>query len=170
MSRGGNVARSGAAVGGFIFLLPRAAMERQEIDLVLDRRARFRASWQHCAAMVDRSVHDVRMACDPDYAKAHRMQACEGSATTGLEKLASQEIQVLDMLAQFAAGARQGWRDSCAANATELARAVGIAVNAMGKVLAQLEAKGLIIWRGRSDVRQWRLSAAGQRLVEGAVH
>ncbi|MBQ1542771.1 MAG: hypothetical protein IIZ63_12270 [Caulobacteraceae bacterium] len=41
-----------------------------EIAFVTEKR-RLRASWDACAAMLDRSVHDLRLACDPSYARLH---------------------------------------------------------------------------------------------------
>lgn len=54
---------------------PTATRERLtagEIAYVEDRRRSVRASWQACATIISRPVHDVRMACDADYARAYR--------------------------------------------------------------------------------------------------
>lgn len=163
---GGQVSRSGQALAGFVFVLPRASMERHEIDLVLDRRARFRASWQDCAAMVDRAVHDVRMACDPAYAAENKPRVIVAAPASALKDLTPVEARVLDMLGQFAAWAREGQRDGFRASATELAHALGLGANTVGKALMVMEQRGLTDWRGRSEARQWSLSPAGRRLVE----
>lgn len=166
---GGQVSRSGQALAGFVFVLPRAAMERHEIDLVLDRRSRFRASWQACAEMVDRSVHDVRMACDPAYASENKPRVIAATPVSTLKDLTPIEARVLDMLGQFSAWARGGQRQSFSATVTELAHALGMGVKAASAALVAMEQRGLTDWRGRPDIRQWRLTPTGHTLV-GAVH
>lgn len=43
---------------------------KEERDFVRKQRRLYRSSWQDCAVMIDRSIHDTRMACDPDYGPA----------------------------------------------------------------------------------------------------
>ena len=71
MGFGGGRSLSVAVNGqGSQVIARRASIAADEMDYVQDRRRRFRASWQDCAIMVGRAVHDVRLACDPPYAQA----------------------------------------------------------------------------------------------------
>lgn len=171
MSRGGNVARSGSGLSGFVFVLPRASMERHERELVLDRRARFRASWQDCAAMVDRSVHDVRMACDPDYRPdgepvrglpvAETKRAILGVATPHAKVLMGLSLALKRR-------ARSAGAKDISVTAEDVVRMVdGLAINSVGNYLGRLQVVGMVRASGgnHSGQRLWRMTPMGEAEV-----
>jgi hypothetical protein len=71
MNHGGAILAVALNGNGAYAVSWRDRLSNHEVQYVRERRQAVRASWQDCARMVDRPVHDVRMACDPDYAKAH---------------------------------------------------------------------------------------------------
>ena len=138
-----------------------------EIAYVLDRRAACRASWQACAEMVQRSIHDVRMACDPDYAKAHAVPRIVAQIRVPLRAFDEIELRVLNALAsvwQGDIGDRKGWRAEIAGGA--LAEWLGISRNKVGSLLPPLEQRGLVLARRLPTGRMaWRLSREGVAML-----
>jgi hypothetical protein len=158
-----------AQVGG-CDMPARAARDRltaSEISYVLGRREACRASWQACGEMVRRSVHDVRMACDPDYAKAHADTVAFEQPRVRLRDFGEVELRLLNVLAcvwQGEVDDRRGWRAEIAVKA--LAEWVGVGANKVGALLGPLEQRGLVHSRRLPTGRMaWRLSREGVALL-----
>lgn len=175
MARGGAAKVVETACGPLsdVGVLPRARMGRYEIELVQQKRRACRASWQDCANMVGRSVHDVRVACDPAYAGDEMVPARGplGAPAIKLKDLTHVEALALNGLAEFEAEVVVGDRKSKEVTTTELARAIRAGTNSTGTALNQLEQRGLVRSRRTSDSHRLScLTLEGSRLVEGRAH
>lgn len=174
MSRGGNVARSGSGLSGFVFVLPRASMERHERELVMDRRTRFRASWQDCAAMVDRSVHDVRVACDPDYRpggeEVRSLPVAQPSRAILGAGSPHAKVMIGLSLALKRRARGSGVKDATVTAEDVAAMVDGLALNSVGNYLGRLQVLGMVRASGgnHSGQRLWRLTPMGE--IEVATH
>jgi hypothetical protein len=174
MARGGNAARTVGSMNGMATefgVLPRARMEGYEIQMVERQRAQHRASWQACAHMVGRSVHDVRLACDPNYAGDELMTRRPVSAPlVALKDLDDTEARVLAMLGTFEDWAAAGQRDRKAVTTTELAMSLGFGANTAGRCLSALEQRGLVHALNNGHGRRMSsLTRRGHKVLEGAA-
>ncbi|WP_181242652.1 hypothetical protein [Caulobacter vibrioides] len=146
-------------------MLPRSRIERYEMDMVRERRRTVRASWQACAEMVGRSVHDVRLACDPDYrpdfvapvVSAPRLRLRD------LDDVSKFVLSVLHEAEQDYQSDRRKQRDVAVA---ELMQRLRVGGNKVGKLLPVLETRGVVVSRRLNTGRfAWRLSPMGRELV-----
>lgn len=162
---GGHTARSGSALSGFVFVLPRATMDRQEIEQVYRKRREVRASWQACAEMVGRSVHDVRLACDPNY-RPEGMVEARIEAGLRSRDFDAHELMILEALGEVEQSYQAGDRRHRDASVTEVCERLDMGANKVGGALPQLEQRGAVTSRRLPTGRRaWRLSAAGRDLV-----
>lgn len=170
MARGGAAQAVQTACGPLsdVGVLPRARMGRYEIELVQQKRRSCRASWQDCANMVGRAVHDVRLACDPDYAAAYSMPRI--AEKSPLVELLDLELRALSSLADFEVRYRSGERSSRGVTTTELAKSLGVGGNVVGRAITRLEIMALVTSRRADDGRRLtHLAPAGAELVEGGA-
>jgi hypothetical protein len=146
-------------------VLPRCRIERYEMDMVRERRRTVRASWQACADMVGRSVHDVRLACDPDYQPDFVAPAAPKPRLRmrDLDEVSLRLLQALAEADQAYMADRRKQRD---AGVTELVVRLGCGANKVGKLLSALENRGVVVSRRLNTGRfAWRLSPMGRDLV-----
>lgn len=140
---------------------PISAQERAFID---QQRASVRASWQACAAMVDRNVHDVRMVCDPDYAGRG---AAGGEARVIGDAPKPQPRVALspggDTLRALSEGAR---------TAKDIADRRAVAPAAVATALNRYLDKAWVsrsVGPGTGAPFQWRLTVAGEKALSGMI-
>lgn len=167
MARGGQTASVLRTAGGMISdvgVLPRCRMERHEMNLVQERRRTVRASWQACAQMVGRSVHDVRLACDPDY---HPDMVAEVvKPRLRLRDFDEASLRLLNALAEFGQAYDANERRQRDVTISELVVRLGVGANKVGATLPELEKRGVVVSRQLPSRRfAWRLTAAGRELV-----
>lgn len=140
-------------------------MGRYEIEQVEGFRERFRASWQACAQMVGRSVHDVRLACDPDY---QPLGDCGAAAKPRLRLRDFDEtsLRILGALSEFGQAYAAGARDVRDATVTDIRQRLDLGANKVGALLPELERRDVVVSRRLPTGRfGWRLSTLGRDLV-----
>lgn len=145
-------------------VLPRERMSRYEIDMVRDRRTRFRAGWQTCANIVGRSVHDVRVACDPDYTDGDTTSLVAVSKPQ-LKEFSDLQLRILDLMAKRAAQTGR-WR-LLDMTPTLVASELAVGRNVVGRDLRDLGAKGLLMQRRIRERVAWSFTITGKAFVEG---
>lgn len=168
MARAG-AARAVATMCGVVTDLgvsPRERLGRYEIERVMEWRKRFRASWQDCAKMLERSEHDVRVVCDPTYSAepvGEDPAACAGTHKAVLDS-GSRRARVLCGLAL--ALARAGGRDPIS-TAEAVAALVGLKPIPVGQLLGRMQVLGLTqhIQAYTNAPRLWRLTERGKAEV-----
>ncbi len=143
-----------------------------EISYVMGRRAACRASWQACSEMVQRSVHDVRMACDPEYAKAFaapeavarvaEVASVKRSTLANTDAAAGRVLKALGSLARKFPS-RMGADDTPRITAAAVASSMGVTASWVGQRLRRLNMLGLVTCDHPSgdQVRMWAVSARG---------
>lgn len=167
MSRGGHTASALRTAGGALSdvgVLPRSRIERYEMDMVRERRRTVRASWQACAEMVGRSVHDVRLACDPDYRPD--FAASVSKPRLRMRDLDDASLRVLNLLAEADQDHRANRRKLPDVAISELVTRLAVGSNKIGRLLPGLESRGVVVSRRlRTGRFAWRLSPMGRELV-----
>jgi hypothetical protein len=165
MAMGGQTSRSGSRLNGHdvdFGIAPRGRMERYEVELVNQQRARYRASWQACAANVGRSVHDVRKACDPTY----RPEVDFGQPTPPPPKrrmlLQPGSPHARALVGLSLALKRVSGRTTAPAASVVLVVS-GMSVNSIGMLLGRLQTIGLVVAAATNHEGQcmWSLTPMG---------
>ena len=163
---GGTLAGMGFGADPAPFAARHRGLDAHEIAVVLAKRE-LRASWDACARMVGRPVHDVRLACDADYRLEHAppspatdeaatppVKSARGGGWTAPVRMAEPgqvepfSIQCAVLLA-IAAGCGRG---------TEIGRRVGRDVGQIGGLTRALYVKALV---ERTLDQQWAVTRAG---------
>ena len=152
----------------------RASMAAEEMAYVRERRSRFRASWQDCARMINRPVHDVRLACDPDYDEGDGpAPAAPRAVRRPSLEVGGRPAMVLRALADIHAKQAAAGKARMAILASEVRQVLDLKSNVIGHILCLLKDDGMVEWSGLSSgMATWVLTPKGDRelLAQDAAH
>lgn len=156
-------------------LAPTATRERLtagEIAYVAERRRSVRASWQACATILSRPVHDVRMACDAEYAAQFNRDRPLAMASRSYRPVLDDALGGPGKVLLALGSLERKFPSRSSAprvSASAVAGTLGVGSVWVGQRLRRLESLGLVLGEraGRgSENKLWCLTDRGRAEVE----